>query len=89
MSGTTTYIQTIEAVAAAAASGAQVPFQIPWPKSKIAQRQWQLEQMAGAFRIFAKLGFADGGSGHISLRGQLSLQIGTTHAATGALTDSA
>lgn len=24
--------------------------------------------MAGAFRIFAKLGFADGGSGHISLR---------------------
>lgn len=25
--------------------------------------------MAGAFRIFAKLGFADGASGHISLRG--------------------
>ncbi|KAJ4346375.1 uncharacterized protein N0V89_010304 [Didymosphaeria variabile] len=24
--------------------------------------------MAGAFRVFAKLGFADGGSGHISLR---------------------
>ncbi|KAG5290999.1 hypothetical protein I7I50_00924 [Histoplasma capsulatum G186AR] len=24
--------------------------------------------MAGAFRIFAKLGFADGASGHISLR---------------------
>lgn len=26
--------------------------------------------MAGAFRIFAKFGFADGGSGHISLRGE-------------------
>ncbi|ETS74073.1 hypothetical protein PFICI_13939 [Pestalotiopsis fici W106-1] len=41
---------------------------IPRPESLEAQRQWQLEQMAGAFRIFAKLGFADGGSGHISLR---------------------
>ncbi len=27
--------------------------------------------MAGAFRIFAKLGFADGASGHISLRGMI------------------
>lgn len=44
-------------------------YHIPWPATKEAQRQWQLEQMAGAFRIFAKLGFADGGSGHISLRG--------------------
>lgn len=26
--------------------------------------------MAGAFRVFAKLGFADGASGHISLRGE-------------------
>lgn len=43
-------------------------YHIPWPATKEAQRQWQLEQMAGAFRIFAKLGFADGGSGHISLR---------------------
>ncbi|KAI1640829.1 putative aldolase [Biscogniauxia mediterranea] len=41
---------------------------IPRPESLEAQRKWQLEQMAGAFRIFAKLGFADGGSGHISLR---------------------
>lgn len=41
---------------------------IPWPATKEATRQWQLAQMAGAFRIFAKLGFADGGSGHISLR---------------------
>ncbi|PSN61693.1 arad-like aldolase/epimerase [Corynespora cassiicola Philippines] len=43
-------------------------YHIPWPATKEAHRQWQLEQMAGAFRIFAKLGFADGGSGHISLR---------------------
>lgn len=42
---------------------------IPWPETLEARRRWQLEQMAGAFRIFAKLGYADGGSGHISLRG--------------------
>lgn len=41
---------------------------IPWPETKQVTRQWQLEQMAGAFRIFAKMGFADGASGHISLR---------------------
>lgn len=29
--------------------------------------------MAAAFRIFAKLGFADGASGHISLRGKSAL----------------
>ncbi|KAL1584460.1 hypothetical protein WHR41_06261 [Cladosporium halotolerans] len=49
-------------------SATQASFRIPWPSSKDAQRRWQLEQMAGAFRIFSKLGFADGGSGHISLR---------------------
>lgn len=42
---------------------------IPWPETALERRKWQLEQMAGAFRVFAKLGFADGGSGHISLRG--------------------
>ncbi|KAH7324411.1 putative aldolase [Stachybotrys elegans] len=41
---------------------------IPRPESLEAQRQWQLEQMAGAFRMFAKFGYADGASGHISLR---------------------
>lgn len=45
-------------------------YHIPWPATKEAHRQWQLEQMAGAFRVFAKLDFADGGSGHISLRGR-------------------
>ena len=43
---------------------------IPQFPSREAERKWQLEQMAGAFRIFARLGFADGGSGHISLRGK-------------------
>lgn len=43
---------------------------VPWPETPLEKRKWQLEQMAGAFRIFAKLGFADGASGHISLRGE-------------------
>ncbi|KAF7191286.1 hypothetical protein HII31_07309 [Pseudocercospora fuligena] len=62
-------------VAARASSGAptkqnqaQSRARIPQPESKEKHRRWQLEQMAGAFRIFAKLGFADGGSGHISVR---------------------
>lgn len=42
---------------------------IPQFSTKEATRQWQLEQMAGAFRVFARLGYADGSSGHISLRG--------------------
>jgi len=50
---------------------------IPRPESALDQRRWQLEHMAGAFRIFAKLGFADGASGHISLRG--SLQLGASY----------
>lgn len=45
---------------------------IPWPETALERRRWQLEQMAGAFRVFAKLGFADGGSGHISVRGKNS-----------------
>lgn len=44
---------------------------IPSQPTKVAEQRWQLEQMAGAFRVFAKLGFADGSSGHISLRGKL------------------
>jgi hypothetical protein len=45
-------------------------YHVPWPETKEAERRWQLEQMAGAFRFFAKLGYADGASGHISYRGQ-------------------
>ncbi|PYH94381.1 class II aldolase/adducin domain-containing protein [Aspergillus ellipticus CBS 707.79] len=32
------------------------------------QRRWMLEHMAGAFRVFARKGFSEGMSGHISLR---------------------
>ncbi|KPM41017.1 hypothetical protein AK830_g5512 [Neonectria ditissima] len=39
---------------------------IPAFATKEETRQWQLQQMAGAFRVFAKLGYADGGSGHIN-----------------------
>lgn len=44
---------------------------IPRPSDKETERKWLLEQMAGAFCIFAKLGFSDGSSGHISVRGVL------------------
>lgn len=55
-------------------TAAQSRIRIPQFDDKYEQRQWQLGQMAGAFRIFAKLGFADGGSGHISLRGIAELK---------------
>lgn len=32
------------------------------------QRQWLLERMALAFRVFARLGYTDGMAGHISVR---------------------
>lgn len=32
------------------------------------KRQWQLEHMAGAFRVFAHFGFTEGTAGHISVR---------------------
>ncbi|TVY43276.1 Meiotically up-regulated protein 14 protein, partial [Lachnellula occidentalis] len=41
---------------------------IPSFTSHNAQRQWQLEHMAGAFRVFASEGYAEGISGHISVR---------------------
>ncbi|CAH0046512.1 unnamed protein product [Clonostachys solani] len=41
---------------------------VPTFKDKHEERQWAKQHMAGAFRIFAKLGYADGASGHISLR---------------------
>ncbi|KUI53459.1 Meiotically up-regulated gene 14 protein [Cytospora mali] len=51
-----------------AANGAKRTHHIPQFQTKEEVRRWQLEQMAGAFRVFAKMGFADGASGHISLR---------------------
>ncbi|KAK3635422.1 hypothetical protein LTR56_014706 [Elasticomyces elasticus] len=41
---------------------------IPEFTDKYAERQWAKEHMAAAFRTFARLGWADGASGHISLR---------------------
>lgn len=41
---------------------------IPTFKDKNAERSWAKEHMAGAFRIFAKLGYNDEAGGHISLR---------------------
>lgn len=32
------------------------------------KRQWQLEHLAGAFRVFARKGFTEGAAGHISVR---------------------
>lgn len=54
-----------------ASSGRKRIHHIPKPPTKEEERKWQLQHMAGAFRVFAKLGYADGGSGHISLRGTL------------------
>ena len=34
------------------------------------ERTWAKKQMAGALRVFAKLGYCDGNAGHVSLRGQ-------------------
>lgn len=41
---------------------------IPSFKTLEEKRQWQLEHMAGAFRIFARHGYTEGTSGHISVR---------------------
>lgn len=41
---------------------------IPSFRSLEEKRQWQLEHMAGAFRVFARHGYTEGMSGHISVR---------------------
>lgn len=41
---------------------------IPTFTDKEAERIWAKQHMAAAFRTFARLGWADGASGHISLR---------------------
>lgn len=41
---------------------------IPTISDPYKKRQWQLEHMAGAFRVFARRGFCEGTSGHISVR---------------------
>lgn len=41
---------------------------IPKHPTFAAHRQWLLEQMALAFRVFARKGYTDGMAGHISVR---------------------
>lgn len=41
---------------------------IPKHVSFAAHRQWELEKMALAFRVFARKGYIDGMAGHISVR---------------------
>ncbi|KAF7554151.1 hypothetical protein G7Z17_g3121 [Cylindrodendrum hubeiense] len=41
---------------------------IPTITDPYKKRQWQLEHMAGAFRVFARKGYTEGTSGHISVR---------------------
>ncbi|OKL56161.1 hypothetical protein UA08_08449 [Talaromyces atroroseus] len=40
--------------------------QIPTFENPLQKRQWQLEHMAGAFRVFARKGYTEATSGHIS-----------------------
>lgn len=56
-----------EAMAAMAHRRKRLPG-IPTFVSMAEKRQWQLEHMAGAFRVFAREGYAEGISGHISVR---------------------
>ncbi|KAH6869429.1 putative aldolase [Thelonectria olida] len=57
----------LDAMAAMAHRGKALPG-IPKFSSHTEKRQWQLEHMAGAFRVFAREGYAEGISGHISVR---------------------
>lgn len=45
-----------------------VPFPVPTFTDPLSQRQWMLEHMAGALRIFARKGYTEGTAGHISIR---------------------
>lgn len=50
------------------AKGMKHPCQIPEFKTKMEERQWAKEHLAGAFRVFGRKGFAEGNAGHISIR---------------------
>ncbi|EFX01402.1 class 2 aldolase adducin domain containing protein [Grosmannia clavigera kw1407] len=56
-----------EALAAMAHRGKALPG-IPVFATHAETRQWQLEHMAAAFRVFAREGYSEGISGHISVR---------------------
>lgn len=77
---TSTQTQTVEKAPAEVADGHQrkTPLQlisqgvslpgIPRHPTFAAQRKWLLEQMALAFRVFARKDYTDGMAGHISVR---------------------
>lgn len=48
---------------------------IPTFADKYAEREWAKNHMAAAFRTSARLGWADGASGHISLRDPLDPEL--------------
>lgn len=50
------------------AKGMQHPDVIPKFTDAYAKRQWMLEHMAGAFRIFGRKGYAEGLAGHMSVK---------------------
>ena len=54
--------------AAAMATGGYPAPTMPVFEDLYKKRQWQLEHMAGAFRVFARKGYTEGGAGHISVR---------------------
>lgn len=58
---------TNKSAIAAISQGASLP-RVPSFTSLDKKRRWMLEHMAGAFRVFARKGFSEGMSGHISLR---------------------
>lgn len=60
-------VQEHSGVAALATGGYVFPG-IPQIDDLHKKRQWQLEHMAGAFRVFARKGYTEGTSGHISVR---------------------
>lgn len=45
-------------------------YKVPTFATPQEEREWSKAQVAGAFRVFSRLGYADGGAGHISLRGK-------------------
>ena len=44
------------------------PYPVPKFDDPYKKREWMLEHMAGAFRVFGRRGFGEGSAGHISIR---------------------
>lgn len=61
-------VATSNATLAAVSTGGYEFPGVPKFTDPYKKRQWQLEHMAGAFRVFARKGFTEGTSGHISVR---------------------